>query len=194
MCVVDSDIDYQILASIQEGEKSALAALYDRHHRWMLAVAVRILNNRNDAEDLLHDVFVEIWSKAGSYDKQRGTVPSWLAVKIRSRALDRLRSLKTMKKYVIETSVDDALLQVASKSTVDAGVMIDHELARSLMSRLSPVQQTVLEFSYFKGLSCQEIASHCQMPLGTVKTGLLRGVQALRREIKKTQVGKHASR
>lgn len=187
MTVIDAETDQRIIAEIQRGDRDAFAELYDRHHVWLMTVAYRILNNRNDAEDLLHDVFLEIWKKASSYDSTRGTVKSWLAVKTRSRALDRLRALNTVKKHVSEQSCLEvgAILQ-----TKEISRSVDHEMAVSLLKKLSPVQRTVIELSYFQGFTCQEIANHCQMPLGTVKSGLLRAIQVLRRGLKNSKADK----
>ncbi len=182
---MDVETDLRIIASIQQGDKSALAELYDRHSAWMMAVAYRILNNRNDAEDLLHDVFLEIWNKAATYNPKRGRLGGWLAVKVRSRALDRLRASNTVKKHISEQWAMQIEAEISAKET---GGNVDRDLARTLLKQLSPIQRTVIEFSYFRGYTNQEIADHCQMPLGTVKSGLLRGIQVLRREINKSKV------
>ena len=101
MTISDDETDQRIIKAIQQGNHDAFAELYDRHNAWLMAVSYRILKNRLDAEDLLHDVFVEIWKKSTSYDSTRGTVCNWLAVKIRSRALDRLRALRTVHKHKV---------------------------------------------------------------------------------------------
>ncbi len=187
MTVIDAELDQRIMTAIQQGDRKAFAELYDRHCSWLMAVAYRILNNHNDAEDLIHDVFIEIWKTASGYDASRGTVSCWLAVKTRSRALDRLRSLKTVKKHIVE----QAVLQTDSIPTSkEVSRCVDHALARNMLAQLSPAQQTVIEFSYFRGFTCQEIANYCEMPLGTVKSGLLRAIQVLRKEITKSKVGK----
>ena len=183
MTISDDETDQRVIKAIQQGKHDALAELYDRHNSWLMAVAYRILDNRLDAEDLLHDVFVEIWKKSASYDSTRGTVCSWLAVKIRSRALDRLRALRAVHKNKM------VLATLEHNSTApEIECVVNHALARQMLDQLTPNQRTVIEFSYFRGFTCQEIANHCHMPLGTVKSVLLRAIQVLQREFNRHKV------
>ena len=177
--MIDTETDWQIIKAIQQEDRDAFAELYDRHHQKLMAIAYRILLNKRDAEDLLHDVFLEVWKKAASYDSDRGTVSCWLGVKTRSRALDRLRTLNRATQYKIEQSDKEIELETPAH---DVSCVVDHDKAKQTLEQLNPVQRTVIELSYFRGFTCQEIANHCQMPLGTVKSGLLRGLQVLRRE------------
>src|SRR5262245_39452125 len=87
----DTDWDDSLIVVADGGDASALARLYDRYAPPLLSAGERILKNRRDAEDLLHDVFVEVWQQAGDYDPSRGSVKSWLFLRMRSRAIDRLR-------------------------------------------------------------------------------------------------------
>jgi RNA polymerase sigma-70 factor (ECF subfamily) len=186
--ISDAEKDQHIIKAIQQGNSDALAELYDRHNAWLMALAYRILQNRLDAEDLLHDVFVEVWKKAISYNPVRGTVSSWLAVKTRSRALDRLRALKNLKKHSVYNTVLDAEHgSTTSLPQEDNSCVVDHHFAKKMLEQLNPAQRTVIELSYFRGFSCQEISTHCQMPLGTVKSHLLRAMQALRKEFKRNE-------
>lgn len=185
MTTPDADRDQYIIKAIQQGNREAFAELYDQHNAWLMAVAYRILQNRRDAEDLLHDVFLEIWKKATSYDPKRGTVRSWLAVKIRSRALDRHRALNTVKKHVLEQASSEIESVPATNET---NCVVDCNLARQMLAQLTPVQRSVIELSYFGGFTCQEIANQCQIPLGTVKSRLLRAMQVLRQEFKSSKV------
>ena len=181
MTRTDAEEDLRIIAAIKESDQTAFAQLYDRHSDWLMAVAYRILGNQQDAEDLLHDVFLEIWHKANSFDSQRGTLKSWLAVKTRSRALDRLRALNTVKKHIDnKDSSEIEMIKPANNNALNN----DHQQAVRLMQKLSTTQRTVIELSYFRGYSCQEIANYCQLPLGTVKSGIQRGIQALRQQLK----------
>jgi RNA polymerase sigma-70 factor (ECF subfamily) len=97
--MIDSKSDRDLLAAIGKGDHAALAELYDRHAPQMLAVALRILQDRRDAEDLLHDVFLEAWQKTDSYDAERGTVRTWLLMRVRSRAIDRMRTLAVAREH-----------------------------------------------------------------------------------------------
>ena len=91
--IVEPGADARLMQALARRDERALAELYDRHAPTMLGVALRILKNRQDAEDLRHDVFFEAWRRAGEYDPARGTVRSWLLLRVRSRGIDRLRSL-----------------------------------------------------------------------------------------------------
>ena len=176
----DEKIDKRIIADIQNSDRKAFAELYDRHGTWLLAVAYRILQNRRDAEDLLHDVFLEVWRKVSSYDPDRGTVRSWLAIRVRSRALDRIRSLKVAREHSIKRYNNNAdMIQSAD----EASSLVEHFQARQAVEKLTSAQRTVIELSYFKGFTCREISEHNAMPLGTVKTHLAAAMASLRKDL-----------
>lgn len=173
----ERDIDLGIVAAIRSGDRTAFARLYDRHAAWLLALAYRILKNRRDAEDLLHDVFIEVWDKAGSYDANRGSVRSWLAVRTRSRCLDRIRSLNSMRRNeAAEIDSYATILEASDRADRD----VDHQTARLAVDRLSPKQRTMIELNYFQGMTCQEIADRYGIPLGTVKSRLASALYCLR--------------
>lgn len=181
----ENEDDLRIITSVQTGDQQAFAELYDKHGGWMLGVAVRILQNQRDAEDLLHDVFVEIWHKAGTFNAKRGNLKSWLAVKLRSRAIDRLRALSSVKQHIdSEQHPEDTQEKVSH----DPATAHDHSQAVLYMQHLPTTQRTVLELSYFRGYTCQEIANYCQLPLGTVKSGIQRGIQTLRQQLNSQEV------
>lgn len=181
MTELEANKDIQLIQAIVEGDHKALEQLYDRHNRWLLALAFRILQNKSDAEDLLHDVFLEIWRKANTFNIERGTVTSWLAVKIRSRALDRLRSLKAIQEHTATNQIYISDYQTKADDLTTASVQAE---SQKMLECLTLKQRTVIELSYFHGLTCQEISKHCRMPLGTVKSHLLRAIQSLRKELK----------
>ncbi len=173
-------VDAALLAAMVAGDRGALGQLYDRYAPLLMGTAFRILRNRRDAEDLLHDVFLEAWRKAGDYDPQRGSVRKWLSVRVRSRALDRVRSLATARKYaLLEASADDAALasgDVTAKS-------VDCDRALEALQCLTPAQRTVVQLGYFEGLTCSEIARRCEIPLGTVKSRLSSAIARLREQM-----------
>ncbi|MCI0654102.1 MAG: sigma-70 family RNA polymerase sigma factor [Methylococcaceae bacterium] len=173
----EQEIDLRIVAAVQAGDRKAFAELYDRHVAWLLALAYRILQNRRDAEDLVHDVFIEVWDRAGSYHAIRGSVRAWLAVRTRSRALDRIRSFKSFRKNEAG-EIDSYSTTIESSDRADADV--DHQTARRAVDCLSPKQRTVIQLSYFHGMTCQEIADRCEIPLGTVKSRLASAMKSLR--------------
>ncbi len=173
----DSDHDRELIAAITKGERNALAELYDRHASVLMGIAYRILQNRRDAEDLLHDVFLEAWRKAASYDAKRGTVRSWLITRVRSRGIDRLRSLKTARTHaMLQANVEFE----QNQSSENISGSPDHVRARRALTLLSDAQRKVIELLYFEGLSCQEISAKCEIPIGTVKSRLSAALNILR--------------
>ena len=141
-----------------------------RHASQMLGVAYRILNSRRDAEDLLHDVFLEAWRKADSFDAQRGSVRGWLLLRVRSRAIDRVRALAVARNHAMAEAAADCAEQLTSDEPSRAPDRV--RVCRAL-ANLSEPQRQVLELGYFEGLTCREIAERCQIPIGTVKSPLV---------------------
>ena len=176
--ITDAAIDCSIMRRIQQKQRAAFAELYDRYAAVMLAAAMRILQNRRDAEDLLHDVFLEVWQNAASYDPKRGSVRTWLQVKVRSRAIDRLRSLHLMRNYATaECNVESEL---AMSDSHDPSFAPDFSRARKALGKLPQAQRVVLELGYFEGLTCREIAERCGIPIGTVKSRMAAGMIQMR--------------
>jgi RNA polymerase sigma-70 factor (ECF subfamily) len=163
------------------GRAEGLAALYDRYAPALLGLALRMLADRRDAEDLVHDVFLEAWHRARSYDPARGPVRSWLLVKLRSRALDRLRALEVVHRHVQRLDGLDP----------DPGALRELErfrrMARSraidAISALPASQREIVEMSSIQGYSCSEIAERCGLPVGTVRSRLSRALASLRRQL-----------
>jgi RNA polymerase sigma-70 factor (ECF subfamily) len=172
--------DERLMARAARGDEAALAALYDRHAAAMLGVAVRILHDRGDAEDLLHDVFVEAWQKAASFDPARGSVRSWLLVRVRSRGIDRVRALEAARRHARARADDPALAGSATPPAWDAP---DRARARAALATLPPEQRELVEMSYFDGMTCSEMAARRGIPLGTVKSRLVAGMAKLRERL-----------
>jgi RNA polymerase sigma-70 factor (ECF subfamily) len=176
---VDFARDLELINAMESGDRHAVGHLYDRHAPAMLGVASRILRDRRDAEDLVHDVFVEAWRKASSFSEQRGSVRSWLLVRTRSRAIDRLRSLEVARRHARseQAQAGDGGIPVSE----DPSSTPDQRRARAALDALPQAQREVLELAYFEGLTCSEIAARCDAPLGTVKSRLAAGMRELRR-------------
>ncbi len=168
--------DEALIRAVAGGDHDALATLYDRHVGVMMAVAVRILKNRADAEDLLHDVFVESWEKAANFDRHRGTVRSWLLIRVRSRAIDRLRSLAVAKQHaVIEKDNVTPVLPEWEAA--------DRERAERALRQLPDEQRILVELSYFEGLTYREMAARCEIPIGTVRSRIAAAMKKLRNDL-----------
>lgn len=144
----------------------------------MIAVACRVLHSPRDAEDVVHDVFLEAWHRARHYDPERGSVQTWLMMRLRSRALDRLRSARRRADLAARAAEAESL---DGPSLVDTGgAPSDAQELRGLLSSLGTDQRHVLELAYFEGLPLADIAERLSLPLGTVKSRLSRAVSELR--------------
>jgi RNA polymerase sigma-70 factor (ECF subfamily) len=169
--------DTEILRSVAAGDKQALGALYDRHAGVMLALGMRIVGVRREAEDLLHDVFLEAWRHAGDYDPRRGSVKTWLLMRMRSRCLDRVRSHGFAKVETLQAEpARSGFAERAERS-------LDGARARSLLQALPLAQRQVLELGYFQGLSFSEIAVALNIPIGTVKSRVAAAMVKLREDL-----------
>src|SRR5258708_39848434 len=168
----EATIDAQLVAAMAGGDRAALATLYERHSSILLGLAMRIVRDRREAEDLLHDVFLEAWRSAKDFDPKRGKVRTWLAIRMRSRALDLQKSAR------VARNAGDAGLDVvpddAQRTTPD------HARVRSALGTLGADQRRVLELAYFEGLTCTEIATKIAVPVGTVKSRLAAALGRLR--------------
>jgi RNA polymerase sigma-70 factor (ECF subfamily) len=173
--VVGSHSDAVLLRAIANGDRAALALLYDRYASGLMAVGVRILGDRREAEDVLHDVFLEIWRLAADYDEGRGTARGWLVMRMRSRCLDRRKAAG----FARAVSFDDREAPTAPPSD-DPSMQPDREVVRRALQDLPPEQRKVLELGYFEGLSSTEIAARTEVPVGTVKSRVAAALNRLR--------------
>jgi RNA polymerase sigma-70 factor (ECF subfamily) len=127
--------DRRLVAAIARGDEGALAALYDRHAPAMLGVAIRVLRDRPDAEDLVHDVFVEAWQRSTSYDAARGSVRSWLLLRVRSRGIDRLRALDAARRHAMASAREPS---TAGPSVAPVWEAPDRVRAKAALGSLPP--------------------------------------------------------
>ncbi len=167
-CVEAGREDAELVAEMARGSREALAELYDRYAAHLLAVARRMLRDRAEAEDLLHDVFLEAWRQASGYDGARGTVRAWLLIRLRARTLDRLRLRK--------------LLDPTATMPTSIAPPVEPETAtvRGAIAALPAEQRRAIELAYYQGLSATEIASAERAPLGTVKSRISAAMSKLR--------------
>jgi len=168
--------DEAIVVAVARGNRTAMAALYDRFAPLMLAMAMRIVGNRVQAEDLLHDVLLEAWHRAGEYDPERGSVRAWLVTRLRSRALDERMGAARRAELVRSKlpALDDATCQASDLTAMDG----DH--VRREVAGLPAELGKVIDLAYFEGLSAAEISVRLAIPCGTVKSRLARAMVLLR--------------
>lgn len=153
---------------IQQGSAEALAALYDEASPLVFSMAMRIVENRADAEEVTIDVFAQVWKNAGAWNPGRGTVNSWLILMARSRALDKLRWRKARTRLE-----SPAPPQEKAQDSFGGEALLHAERRQRVqmaMQALSEAQRVVLDLAFFGGLTHQEIAEQLDEPLGTVKS------------------------
>lgn len=172
-----------LLSGIVGRDENALTALYDATVSRVYTLALRITGDRHAAEEVVTDVYLQIWRQAEHYDPVRGKVPTWIYTLCRSRALDHLR-----RRDIADNSPDPhALRPDASMAETDPlDVLIGMELSSALYSALLTLnmsERQLMSLAFFKGLTHQEIALHTGMPLGTVKTVLRKAIQTLKQRL-----------
>lgn len=168
------------LAQIAAGDQLALANFYDSTNNLVFRLISRILANYSNAEEVLLDVYSQVWRQAGNYSKERGTPINWLLVIARTRALDRLRSCRqeTRRQEPLEFANSAYSSEITPESFA---ISSEYErLVRKALQSLSFEQRQVIELAYFSGLSQSEIANRIDRPLGTVKTRLRLGMIKLK--------------
>lgn len=170
------------MSRLAAGDMEAAAELYDRHAGQILALARRILRNDGDAEDIVQEVFSQVWRNARRFESARGSVGAWLLVIARTRSIDRLRARQARPDNVAEAYPD---------SIVDRGVPVTDQLLseeqaariRQALVALPDAQRTALELAYYEGLTQSEIAQRLTEPLGTVKTRIRTALMTLRQRL-----------
>jgi RNA polymerase sigma factor (sigma-70 family) len=172
----DKLVEAALLVRIAQKDQTALSQLYDRYARIIHAIAYKSLGSREECEEVVLDVFAQIWRTSDRYDPARGRVDTWVFMLARSRILDRLRSLQRAVKT--ETASIDAAQIQSSRSSVDpiedALVLERREIVLAALSKLPD------ELAYYRGLSQSEIAAQVGVSLGTVKTRIRLGLSKLR--------------
>ncbi len=175
----DQDL-ISLVEQVAAGDQAALATLYDTTNRLIYGLILRVLGDISSAEEVLLDVYTQVWRQAASYDAGRGTPLAWLTTIARSRAIDRLRSgwQDQQRKESLET-LGDAVAEAANPE--ETTVASERQrLVRAALAALSPEQREVIELAYYSGLSHSEIAEKLNQPLGTVKTRTRLGMMKLR--------------
>jgi RNA polymerase sigma-70 factor (ECF subfamily) len=182
-----SMIDPALLARVVKGDQQAFSQLYDHSSTVLFSLALKILGNQEEAAELLHDVYLEIWRKVARYDVGRGTPIAWLVTLTKSRAIDRLRARAT------QSSRSTRLLEsTPPEPTADSNpIPVDTQANQGLriavstaLVELPPAQQQAIELAYYEGLSYGEIAARLNQPLWTVKTRIKLGMSKLRNGLK----------
>ena len=175
--------DDRLLRRMAGGDRAACAELYDRFARPLYSVALRILGDAADAQDIVHDVFLVLWEKSAGFDATRGSAFAWAITLTRNRAIDRLRA-RRRRAALLEASFPADVPGAAGTSHPDSAddliVREKNTAVRAALAQLPGEQLRALELAFFGGLTQQEIAAHLDEPLGTVKARIRRGLLKLR--------------
>lgn len=179
MTEVPKEESIGLLRKIASGDRAAFSRFYDLFAPFVFSFALRLLRNRADAEDLLQEVFVQVWRQAAQYDKGRGAPEAWISVMTKNRAIDKMRSLRSRERGT-DSFRNDVERREGETEGRD-GAKIDARLiAETSLSRIPPDERKALEMAYFDGLTQTEIAEKLGAPLGTVKTRIRSGLKRLR--------------
>jgi RNA polymerase sigma-70 factor (ECF subfamily) len=182
--------DVELLRRMEGGDEAALGALYDRWSRPLHALALQMLREPAEAEEVVEETFWQVWRQAGRYEPARGAVVTWLLTIGRSRALDRARSLRRRREESLVEAAEhdpcdgaDASPVAATDPGLSAEALERRELVVAALAELPREQREALELGYFGGFSQSEIAERTGLPLGTVKTRMRLALQKLRNKL-----------
>jgi RNA polymerase sigma-70 factor (ECF subfamily) len=182
---LSSATDMDLLQAMQQGQTEALGMLYDRYARLVYGLALRILENPQEAEDLTQDIFLSLYHR-NTYDPKRGALSSFLTTLTRSRAIDKLRSRGTRFRFLERWKgvIRDETTSVSPMEQVST--LERSQQVREALAQLPETERQVLEVAYYEGLSQSEIAKRLNIPLGTAKTRSRQGLLKLRRLLQDT--------
>ncbi len=168
----------ELLPKIANKDEEAFSELYNRFSQVVYNLSYRVVKNTSDAEEVVQKVFIQIWNKAENYDQSRGAVSTWIMNITRSRAIDKIRSLKKTRSTV---SMDDTFVQfISPKGFIIEDAAEKREIIKEALSKIPPEQKTVVKTIYFEGHTHTEAAKELDIPVGTVKTRLRLGILKLR--------------
>jgi RNA polymerase sigma-70 factor, ECF subfamily len=180
-----SQIDEVLLRRIAAGESEALSLLYDRYERVVYSLLCGILKNTDDAEDIMQEVFAQVWKKADTYDASFGSAKNWLLRIAHNRAINQLRS-KASRERSQRVPLGDLELTSAGADLTTVNEVLQNDEAihlNSAIEKLPLEQKSLIALAFLEGLTHSEIASHTSLPLGTVKTRIRSGLMNLRKQL-----------
>jgi RNA polymerase sigma-70 factor, ECF subfamily len=166
--------DVQLVVALGAGDERPMAQIYDRYSSLVYSIALRVLGDTGAAEDVMQNVFVQLWRDPGIFDARRGSLPAWLAVITRHRAIDWLRKRRP-ESDIVQIAVS-ARSDLASETERSSTL----EKVRKTLAGMPETQRSLLELAFFEGLTHSEIAAKTGEPLGTIKTRIRNGLLFLR--------------
>ncbi len=179
------DAEIELLRRVAQGDRQSFEQLYDRFSGVLFSTAYRVLNNQEAAEDVLQDVFIQIWEKAPLYDPARGKPMTWAVTLTRNKSIDRLRSIQRRSRLQDDVQREsETLEQFDDRSSFDAVASGEtSKLVREAIQKLSKDQREAIELAFFSSLTQTEIAERLNEPLGTIKARIRRGMMKLKEVI-----------
>jgi RNA polymerase sigma-70 factor, ECF subfamily len=181
------DAPVLLLAKIAQGDREAFGCFYDAFAGLALGIIRKILRDAAVSEEVLQEVFWQIWLEAGRYDPRRGSPEAWVVMRARTRAIDRLRAIRRREKTFVAPG-DDSVTRSSEPPPENPGVAAETRgLVRSALDGLPEPQRRVVVMAFFEGLTHSEIASRLGEPLGTVKTRARLGLERLRSLMKRQE-------
>ncbi|MGP4042111.1 RNA polymerase sigma factor [Gracilibacillus sp. D59] len=170
--------DYLLLEKMRVGSQEAFDQFYQRYHQYIFRIAYKVLANRPEAEDITQEVFIEIYQKCDQYQGSRGSVKAWVAVKTRSRAIDRLRKKPEMLANKLEDIISN------SSPAADQVVIgnMEKDILQAALKKLPFAQQQAIFHMYYSQFTQKEIALKTNRPLGSVKSSIRYGLQNLKKQ------------
>ena len=173
----------ELMLAMARRDKAALAGLYDALSRPLYSLALKVTNDSADAQDIVQDVFLQLWQKAADYTPARGSVFSWAATLTRNRAIDRVRMRRRRAEIIHESAADIPGGDSGAHENTGAdnlGLQEQATAIRTALTGLPHDQRSAIELAFFTGLTQQEIAGRLHEPLGTIKARIRRGLLKLR--------------
>jgi RNA polymerase sigma-70 factor (ECF subfamily) len=178
----DRAVEIGLMERITRRERAAFEELYARYVNILYATALKFVREESDAQDVVQDVFIQVWDKAKMYDPSKGKPLTWVLALVRNRSIDRIRAIQRRARlrdeFEVETVTDESAWARESLSRVEAGEQ--GRTLRAAVNQLSPQQRKVIELAYFGGLTQIEVAEKLGEPLGTVKARARRGLLKLK--------------
>jgi RNA polymerase sigma-70 factor (ECF subfamily) len=181
---LDQERDVELLRRIAGGDRSAFASFYDQYAGLLFSIAVKVLNDARDAEDVLQEVFMQIWNRADAYDPLLGKPASWAVTITRNKAIDRIRASQRRSRLLEQATVETDVTPDHSPSANEKLHGKENAaMIRSVVAALPPEQRHAIELAFFSGLTQDEISQKLQEPLGTIKARIRRGMLKLREKL-----------
>ncbi|HEX8296586.1 MAG TPA: sigma-70 family RNA polymerase sigma factor [Chthoniobacteraceae bacterium] len=178
---VQEATDETLMVAVSQGDQAALEVLYKRHGAHLKAIVLRVIHDEGLADDLVQEIFLEVWRLASRYSPEKGLALGWLITLARRRAIDRLRKLQAYGRAEDRLEAEVRQAPEMTRHDVDQDLAANdmREVLRKIILTLPPAQQQAVDLAFYKGMSQREIAAHTSIPLGTIKTRLELGVRKI---------------